>query len=126
MNDELVHASVLLSPAGEHRRTARARRRAAHGAAAAARAASRAAARQRLDAERAEYRSTQFLPSAGERRRAALRTGGRLRIPAHQDTSATWSGAYPFLAEGGLGADGVFIGQDRNSGSAFVYDPWVL
>ncbi|MFD4323577.1 VirB4 family type IV secretion system protein [Nocardioides sp. NPDC058538] len=51
---------------------------------------------------------------------------GRLRLPRHQDTSATLAGAYPFLAEGGLGADGVFVGQDLYSGSSFVYDPWVL
>ena len=36
------------------------------------------------------------------------------------------AGAYPFLAEGGLGSDGVFVGQDAYSGSSFVYDPWVL
>src|SRR3546814_16486239 len=42
------------------------------------------------------------------------------------DTSATLAGAYPFLAEGGLGSDGVFVGQDLYSGSSFVYDPWVL
>jgi type IV secretory pathway VirB4 component len=35
-------------------------------------------------------------------------------------------GAYPFLAEGGLGADGVFVGQDLSSRSSFVFDPWVL
>ena len=29
-------------------------------------------------------------------------------------------------AEGGLGSDGVFVGQDLYSGSSFVYDPWVL
>ncbi|MER6974487.1 ATP-binding protein [Nocardioides sp. NPDC057767] len=63
---------------------------------------------------------------AGEAGPAMLRTPGRLRVPKHQDTSATWGGAYPFLAEGGLGADGVFVGQDLYSGSSFVYDPWVL
>ncbi len=36
------------------------------------------------------------------------------------------AGAYPFLAEGGLGSQGVFIGQDLYSGGSFVYDPWVL
>ena len=36
------------------------------------------------------------------------------------------AGAYPFLAEGGLGSDGVFVGQDLYSGSSFVYDPWEL
>lgn len=36
------------------------------------------------------------------------------------------AGAYPFLAEGGLGSEGVFVGQDLYSGGSFVYDPWVL
>ena len=36
------------------------------------------------------------------------------------------AGAYPFVAEGGLGSDGVFVGQDLYSGGSFVYDPWVL
>ena len=49
-----------------------------------------------------------------------------MRIPAHQDTSAALAGIYPFLAEGGLGPEGVFVGQDLYSGASFVYDPWVL
>src|SRR5699024_2873544 len=36
------------------------------------------------------------------------------------------AGAYPFVAEGGLGSEGVFVGQDLYSGGSFVYDPWVL
>ncbi len=32
---------------------------------------------------------------------------------------------YPFVAAGGLGGRGVFIGRD-SSGEAFCYDPWVL
>src|SRR4029079_11465487 len=71
-------------------------------------------------------RATTFLPPSGESRPAALRTPGRLRLPRHQDTSATLAGAYPFLAEGGLGSQGVFVGQDLYSGASFVYDPWVL
>ena len=55
-----------------------------------------------------------------------MRSPGRLRLPRHQDTSATLAGAYPFMAEGGLGSDGVFVGQDLYSGGSFVYDPWVL
>ncbi|EGD42822.1 putative ATP-binding protein [Nocardioidaceae bacterium Broad-1] len=76
-----------------------------------------------LAKERDAYKT---VPRAGERGPVTLRTPGRLHIPRHQDTSATWAGAYPFLAEGGLGADGVFVGQDLYSGSSFVYDPWVL
>lgn len=30
------------------------------------------------------------------------------------------------MAEGGLGSQGIFIGQDLYSGASFVYDPWVL
>jgi type IV secretory pathway VirB4 component len=34
--------------------------------------------------------------------------------------------AYPFLAEKGLGSEGVLIGQDAWYGTAFCYDPWEL
>ena len=36
------------------------------------------------------------------------------------------AGAYPFLAEGGLGSEGVYVGQDAWSGGGFCFDPWVL
>ncbi len=86
----------------------------------------RAAAKAKSEELAAERRATVVLPSSGEPGPAALRTPGQLRLPRHQDTSATLAGAYPFLAEGGLGSDGVFVGQDLYSGSSFVYDPWVL
>ena len=86
----------------------------------------REAARAKADAERAERKATTYLPAAGEPGPAQLRSPGRFRLPRHQDTSATLAGAYPFLAEGGLGSDGVFVGQDLYSGGSFVYDPWVL
>jgi type IV secretory pathway VirB4 component len=41
-------------------------------------------------------------------------------------TTATVSGAYPFLAEGGLGAEGIFIGRDVHAEAAFCYDPFSL
>lgn len=47
-------------------------------------------------------------------------------MPPHRATTAIVSRAYPFLAEGGLGSDGVYIGLDVHAGGAFVYDPWVL
>jgi hypothetical protein len=47
-------------------------------------------------------------------------------VPAHAATSATLAGAYPFLAEAGLGSRGMLVGTDLLSGAAFVYDPWVL
>ena len=86
----------------------------------------KAAARAKADELAAERERPPCCPASGEPGPAALRTPGRLRLPRHQDTSATLAGAYPFLAEGGLGSDGVFVGQDLYSGSSFVYDPWVL
>ena len=50
----------------------------------------------------------------------------RPRHPAHQLTSAHLQAAYPFMAQGGLGGRGVYIGQEAYSRSSFCYDPWVL
>ena len=44
----------------------------------------------------------------------------------HRATSDVLAVAYPFLAEEGLGSSGVLIGVDYWSGTAFVFDPWVL
>jgi len=53
---------------------------------------------------------------------------GSFPLPAtpHAATSATLAGAYPFLAEAGLGSRGILIGTDLLSGGSFVYDPWEL
>jgi len=45
--------------------------------------------------------------------------------PAHKATSRHVEAIYPFMASGGLGGAGVFIGRD-SSGGAFVYDGWLL
>ncbi|WP_188421933.1 ATP-binding protein [Nocardioides daphniae] len=121
-----MHSTALVSPGREKRRDRRTRRAAAAARIAADRDARKTMERTKAEALQAERRATVVLPKAGEPGPAALRTPGRLRIPKHQDTSATLAGAYPFLAEGGLGSDGVFVGQDLYSGSSFVYDPWVL
>lgn len=127
MNEkERLHTSVLLAPSTERRRLRKQRRQAAARITADQRKAEQRAAKQKLAAERDERRSTQLLPAAGEPGPAALRMPGRIRLPKHQDTSATLAAQYPFLAEGGLGSDGVFIGQDLYSGASFVYNPWVL
>ena len=129
MNDHdtpRLHSAVLVSPKRERRRDRKARKLAARDLLARDRAEHKSAARAKADALTAERKATVLLPKAGEPGPAALRTPGRLRLPRHQDTSATLAGAYPFLAEGGLGSDGVFVGQDLYSGSSFVYDPWVL
>jgi type IV secretory pathway VirB4 component len=45
--------------------------------------------------------------------------------PAHRCTTRHAQAMYPFVAAGGLGGRGVFIGRD-STGSAFCYDPWAL
>jgi hypothetical protein len=70
--------------------------------------------------------SAAWLPRAGEPGPHALRAWRPLRVQPHAATSATLAGAYPFLAEAGLGGRGLLIGSDLLSGGAFVYDPWVL
>ncbi len=123
---ERLHTSVLIAPRKERRKARKQRRMAATRLEATQRRAEKDAARAKAEAERAERRATRYLPAAGEPGQAALRTPGRFRLPRHQDTSATLAGAYPFVAEGGLGSEGVFVGQDLYSGGSFVYDPWVL
>ncbi|MFK5159681.1 ATP-binding protein [Propionibacterium freudenreichii] len=123
---ETLHTAVLVTPAAERRRLRKQRRRAAARLQSEQRTAERESARAKAEAERAERQAITYLPGPGERGPAQLRSPGRFRLPRHQDTSATLAGAYPFLAEGGLGSDGVFVGQDLYSGGSFVYDPWVL
>lgn len=121
-----LHTSVLVGPEGELRRHRKARAQAAARIHAEARAETVAKLRAEAAAAREARRATRYLPRAGEEGPAALCTPGRFRLPRHQDTSATLSGHYPFLAEGGLGSAGTFIGQDLCSGGSFVYDPWEL
>src|SRR3954452_1097183 len=45
--------------------------------------------------------------------------------PGHRGTTARVQAAYPFVAEGGLGGRGVYVGRDVYGGS-FCYDPWEL
>jgi hypothetical protein len=47
------------------------------------------------------------------------------RVPAHQVTTRNLGGAYPFIAEAGLGQSGTMIGDDLLGGS-FVFDPFEL
>lgn len=67
-----------------------------------------------------------YLPARGESGPEALRAVRRLRLPSHRATSDVLAGAYPFLAEAGLGSQGSYIGQDAWSGGGFCFDPWVL
>ncbi|MBV9007483.1 MAG: ATP-binding protein [Solirubrobacterales bacterium] len=52
----------------------------------------------------------------------SVRTAER---PGHRCTTRHAQAIYPFVAAGGLGGRGVFVGRD-SSGGAFCYDPWAL
>jgi hypothetical protein len=125
-SERTVHASALITPQDEPRRQRTARIRAAENRERQDRDDRAKSTQETAETQRAEARATRYLPAGGQAGPAALRSYRRLRVPTHQDTSATLRGAYPFLAEGGLGSDGVFVGQDLYSGGSFVYDPWVL
>ncbi len=48
-----------------------------------------------------------------------------LRLPRHRATTAHVSSAYPFLAEGGLGSAGVYLGTNvLTGGGGFAWDPF--
>ena len=50
-----------------------------------------------------------------------------LRLPRHRATTAHLCAAYPFHAEAGLGARGIYLGTDRLAGdAAFCFDPFEL
>ena len=84
------------------------------------------ARRRQIDAAKAEQHAAAYLPRGGESGPRALRSYRRLRVQPHRATTDVLGRAYPFLAEAGLGSDGVFIGSDSWSSAAFVYDPWTL
>ncbi len=49
----------------------------------------------------------------------------RLRLPRHRGTTAHVCSAYPFQAEAGLGARGVYLGTNvLTGGGGFAYDPF--
>jgi type IV secretory pathway VirB4 component len=82
--------------------------------------------RAEIDAVKGEQSAAACLPANGESGARALRSYWRLKVQPHRATTDVLAGAYPFLAEAGLGTDGVFIGQDSWSTAAFVYDPWTF
>ncbi|MEY9949548.1 ATP-binding protein [Kitasatospora sp. GAS1066B] len=64
-------------------------------------------------------------PASGRPGPASLR-GGKLKLPAHRMTTAVAGAAYPFMAEGGLGSTGMYIGRDVHAEASFVFDPFAL
>jgi hypothetical protein len=108
----------LLTPVG---RRWWARQRDARAARQVEREAQRANARALADISagaRQARRGTGWIPRAGEPGPSALRCWRRFAVPPHAATSAVLAGAYPFLAEGGLGSEGMFVGTDLFSGAA--------
>jgi hypothetical protein len=119
-------AGALFTPATATRSERRAAGRAARRIEAEARRAVLDAKRAQTEAERAERRAASYLPAGGEAGPEALRSYRRLTLPPHRATSEVLGGAYPFLAEAGLGNDGLLVGADAWSGASFCFDPWVL
>lgn len=64
-----------------------------------------------------ERKVTTFLPATSEPGPVALRTPGWVWVPQHQDASVTLEEAYPFMVEGSLRSDGMFVDQDLYSGA---------
>lgn len=58
----------------------------------------------------------------GPQGRHAGRIWHRMSLPVQEETTAQIAGAYPFVAEPGIAADGAYIGRDRYSLGAFRYD----
>ncbi|MCX4529242.1 ATP-binding protein [Streptomyces sp. NBC_01551] len=115
-------ATPLFTPQG----IGRAQRRALRKQTARAEARARAAAGPSSEQQPAEavYPEAAY-PPAGRPGPFSAR-GSRLKLPAHRMTTAVASAAYPFLAEGGLGADGIYIGKDLHAEGSFTFDPFEL
>jgi len=121
-----VHAGEFYCAANETRAGRRAQRSAAAQLSRQTRGRRRSEVRAAADAEQATKPNGGYLPAGGETGPAAQRSYRRFRVQPHRATSEVLAGAYPFLAEAGLGSDGTFIGQDAWSGAGFCFDPWVL
>ncbi|MFE7119835.1 ATP-binding protein [Streptomyces sp. NPDC057654] len=115
-------ASALFTPHGTDRAARKAARRRLAEATTQARTA---AARTDGHAPAQEDMPVGVFGPAGRPGPASAR-GAKLRLPAHRMTTATASGAYPFLAEGGLGAEGLYIGSDVHAEASFCFDPFAL
>lgn len=116
-------ASPLFTPAGTDRASRKAARRRLAEATAKARTHTTAHPPGHEPAE-ADI-PLPLYPSSGRPGPASAR-GNKLNLPAHRMTTATASGAYPFLAEGGLGAEGIYIGRDVHAEASFCFDPFAL
>ena len=114
-----THATTLFTPPRHTRRERRTQSKAARSVVHAARRRAKDEKRSRAKALADERQGAHYLPASGETGPAALRSHKRFTVPPHRATSEVLAGAYPFLAEGGLGSEGTFIGQDAWSGGGF-------
>jgi len=80
----------------------------------------------RYEELKAEQANASYLPKGGEHRAHSGKSYRKFAVTPHRATSEILAGAYPFLAEEGLGNRGALIGQDSFSGTAFCFDPWQL
>ncbi|UGQ10942.1 ATP-binding protein [Yinghuangia sp. ASG 101] len=115
-------ASPVFTPATE----SRAARRTARGQLARATRRAHRADPDRTAADPADGPELTPTYPAGGRRGSGSARGGHLKLPAHRVTTAVACGAYPFLAEGGLGSEGIYIGRDVHAEGAFCFDPFAL
>ena len=118
--------AALYVPAGASRRQRKAAARGAQRVETDQRRALMDRRRAEMAALSAEAKAAAYLPKRGEAGPAALRSVRPLKLQPHRATSEVLAGAYPFLAEAGLGSQGVLVGHDSWSGAAFCFDPWVL
>ncbi|MGW4441944.1 VirB4 family type IV secretion system protein [Streptomyces sp. NPDC004682] len=116
-------ASPLFTPHGTDRASRKATRRQLAEATETAR--TRASAHLAATTPPEHEMPTGLFPASGRPGPNSARGGG-LKLPAHRMTTAVAAGAYPFLAEGGLGTHGIYIGRDVHAEASFLFDPFAL
>ncbi|MFE9601567.1 ATP-binding protein [Streptomyces hokutonensis] len=116
-------ATALFTPHGSDRAARRAARRQLAEAAAKARAET--ATHANATGVQEQEMPAPLFPPTGRPGPASARNN-KIKLPAQRMTTATASGAYPFLAEGGLGAEGIYIGRDVHAEASFCFDPFSL
>ncbi|MGW4289658.1 VirB4 family type IV secretion system protein [Streptomyces sp. NPDC004673] len=116
-------ASPLFTPHGTDRASRKATRRQL--AEATAEAHARASAHLAAASPREPKMPTGLYPASGRPGHNSAR-GSSLKLPSHRMTTAVAAGAYPYLAEGGLGAPGMYIGRDVHAEASFGFDPFAL
>ncbi|MFT4188527.1 MAG: ATP-binding protein [Aeromicrobium sp.] len=116
----------LVIPVRETRRE-RAEREAAEGEIAELLAADAREEAERVAAEQRELQELRAqVPRLGPAGKAKLRPWWRMRLVPHKATTAKLYTAFPFLADQGLGSEGMLIGRNVFSKEAFSFDPWML